>query len=506
MTTTDLPAGGAPSPGVLTGLDVTHRPGVPMRTRDGVTLVADLWHPEGAGPWPALLVRTPYGRTLASAITSPHPSVLARRGYLVVTQDVRGRGDSAGEFVPFAHEANDGEDAIGWVAGLPECDGRVGTYGFSYQGCAQLLAAANKPRALRAIAPAMCSADPAEGFLFHAGILRLGYAVSWGSQLSGADGFLGPAAAGVLAARIAAEDVPDWAYWQDWTEGRCGPVADLRAVEVPALVTIGWYDTFAGGGARDLAALSDNGYLLGAPWAHMPWSPDSDVAFETHLAFFDQHVAGRPGPRLPRARSLAVDGGWQDLPAWPPAPTRQRFYLTSDGNAATRWGDGCLAPQPRTGAPVVATYEPAVPVPSLGGAANGNVGRVGRVDQGPVQDRTDVLVYTSEPLTEPLEIAGTPTAHLALSSTAPTHDGCVTLCSVAPDGSCGNLAFGAARGTGDLEVELAPVHAIVPAGHRLRVAVAPSAFPELSPNRSSGWHQVVRVLRSGSWVELPVRT
>lgn len=471
----------------LLGLDVVYRPGVPMRTRDGTTLVSDLWHPEGPGPWPALLVRTPYGRTLASAVTSPHPSVLARRGYLVVSQDVRGRGESGGEFVPFANEARDGADAIDWTAGLPECDGRVGTYGFSYQGCAQLLAAAERPRPLRAIAPAQCSSDPGEGFLLHAGILRLGFAEGWGKQLAGW-----------------ASDVSEWPYWEDWKAGRCGPAADLSRVNVPALITIGWYDTFSGGGARDLAGLGDHGYLLGAPWAHMPWSPDSDVAFDTHLAFFDEHVAGRAGASVPRARSLAVGGKWQDLAAWPPAPARRRLWLSSEGRAATRWGDGRLTEEPRPGAPVVATYEPSVPVPSLGGAPNASVGKVGRVEQGPVQDRTDVLVYTGEPLPETVEIAGTPTAFLALSSTAPNHDGCVTLCSVAPDGSTHNLAFGAARGDGDLAVTLGPVHAVVPAGHRLRVSVAPSAYPELSPNRSTGAEQVVRVLRNESWVEVPV--
>jgi putative CocE/NonD family hydrolase len=235
----------------------------------------------------------------------------------------------------------------------------------------------------------------------------------------------------------------------------------------------------------------------------MPWSPGSDVAFETHLAFFDEHVAGRPGAGVPRARSLPVGGGWRDLPSWPPSGERLRLWLSGNGQAATRWGNGRLTAEPSPGVPDVATYEPAVPVPSLGGAANAAVGQIGRVDQGPVQDRTDVLVYTGEPLPEPLEIAGTPTAYLALSSTAPSHDGCVTLCSVAPDGTPYNLAFGAARGTGDLMVTLGPVHAVVPAGHRLRVAVAPSAFPELSPNRSSGMAQVVRALRYDSWMEIP---
>ncbi len=489
----------------LTGLDVEFRPGVTMRTRDGIALVADLWSPVGTGPWPALMVRTAYGRALGSAVTSPHPAVLARAGYLVASMDVRGRGDSGGVFEPFAHEADDGADAIAWLAGLAECDGRVGTYGFSYQGTAQLLAASRRPRALRAIAPAMCSADPAEGFLFHNGILRLGHAASWGSQLAAADGFLGGAAPAVIAQRIAAHEVPTWAFWDDWVAGRCGPVADVTAIDVPSLVTVGWFDTFSSGGVTDLAALGHHGYLHAGPWPHMPWSPGLDDSFAAHLAFFDRHVAGRPARELPRARTLAVGGAWQDLPSWPPTQLGQRLWLSSPAGAATRWGSGRLTEAHAPGPPGVTTYQPAVPVPAVGGAPSSAVGVVGQADQRGVQDLTDVLVFTGPVLREPVEIAGSAQAHLELSATAPTSDACVTLCDVAPDGSVLNLSFGAARGAGDLDVVMGPVHALVPAGHRLRIAVAPSAFPELSPNRSSGWDQSVRALGAASWVVLPVR-
>lgn len=493
----------------LTGLDLVFRSGVTMRARDGVTLVADLWHPEGDGPWPALMVRTAYGRALGSAVTSPHPSVLARAGYLVASMDVRGRGDSGGEFEPFAHEADDGEDAIAWLAALAECDGRVGTYGFSYQGTAQLLAASRRPRALRAIAPAMCSADPAEGFMFHNGILRLAHAASWGSQLAAADGFLGGTAPAVIAARIAAHDVPTWRFWDDWVAGRCGPVADVSAIDVPSLVTVGWFDTFSSGGVTDLAALGQHGYLHAGPWPHMPWSPGLDDSFATHLAFFDRHVAGRSpssGREFARARTMGIGGSWQDFASWPPPGTTRRLWLSSPAGAASRWGTGGLTEAYVPGPPGVTTYQPAVPVPSVGGAPSRAVGAVGQAEQGGMQDLTDVLVFTGPALDEDLEIAGSPVAHLQLSATAPTSDGCVTLCDVAPDGTVLNIAFGAARGDGELDVTMGPVHAHVRAGHRLRVAVAPSAFPELSPNRSSGWAQSVRALGAASWVELPIRS
>jgi predicted acyl esterase len=484
----------------LTGLDVVTRTGVSMRTRDGVELVADLWHPaDGAGPWPGLLVRTPYGRALASSVTAPHPAVLARRGYVVASMDVRGRGDSGGQFTPFAHEAADGADAICWLAERPECDGRVGTYGFSYQGVSQLLAAAERPRPLAAIAPAMCSADPGDGFLFQDGILRQSFAVGWASQLAGADGFLGDATPAVLARRIAEGRVDDWPHWDDWAAGRCGPTADLARIQVPALVTLGWYDLFSAAGSRDLAELGDRGWLHAAPWAHMPWAPDLLDSFDTHLAFFDQHLAGRPATPVPRARVLPIGGTWQDLPAWPPPVEERRWWLSGDGLAASRWGRGRLADREAPGPPEVTVFQPDVPVPAP------TIGPGAGHDDAALLDRTDVLVFTGPPLVEAVEIAGTARARLALSSDAPTADACVTLYAVSPDGASTFLAFGAARGPADVDVTLSPVHAVVAAGDRLRVAIAPSAYPYLARNLSGGGAQVTRVLGASSWIEVPLR-
>jgi predicted acyl esterase len=469
-------------------LDVVWRAGATMQTRDGTTLVADLWHPRGPGPWPTLLVRAAYGRAVASSVTAPHPSVLAREGYLVVTQDVRGRGDSDGRFDPFVHEADDGADAVAWAAALPESDGNVGMYGFSYQGATQLLAASAQPPALRAIAPAMCSADPAEGFLWTNGAFRLGFATSWAAQLAGAPH-------------------EEWHRWDDWRAARCGPAVDPLSLHLPALFTIGWYDTFAGAGWRDLAAYAGPSWLVGAPWAHMPWSPDPHVATDAHLAFFDEHVARRE-PRRPmaRVRSLAVGASqWSCAETWPTVEP-VRFGFASGGRAATRFGDGVLVHGTGYGPPSITVHQPMVPVPSAGSAYDATVGEVGRADQRAVQDRTDVLCYTSEPLDADTELFGVARVRIDVRSAAPTNDACITLCHVEPDGGVWNLAFGACRGPGHLTFDLSPVHALVPAGHRLRVAVAPSCYPEIDVNISAGpATQVTRALGSGSWIDVPVR-
>jgi len=105
-----------------------------LQLRDGTLLKSRIWSPQGNGPWPALLMRQPYGREIASTITYAHPSWWASKGYLVVIQDVRGQGGSAGEFSGFSQEASDTSQTHNWVRSLPECNGLLGTYGFHIKG------------------------------------------------------------------------------------------------------------------------------------------------------------------------------------------------------------------------------------------------------------------------------------------------------------------------------------------------------------------------------------
>jgi putative CocE/NonD family hydrolase len=130
------------------GGGVALRRGLRCTLSDGVVLVSDHYAPSGGGRLPTILMRQPYGRDIASTVVYAHPAWFARQGYNVVIQDVRGRGDSEGEFYPFLHEQQDGAETIAWVRSLPESDGKVGMYGFSYQGMTQLLAAAAQPKGL----------------------------------------------------------------------------------------------------------------------------------------------------------------------------------------------------------------------------------------------------------------------------------------------------------------------------------------------------------------------
>ena len=157
-----------------------------MPCRDGTRLISRFWSPPvGNGPWPALLMRQPYGRAIASTVTYAHPSWYAAHGFLVVVQDVRGRGDSEGDFRGFGQEAPDGADAVRWVRQLPNCNGRVGTYGFSYQGLSQLLNAAGSPDALPdCLAPAMAGLDERRHWASEGGAHWWALGLGWGLQLA----------------------------------------------------------------------------------------------------------------------------------------------------------------------------------------------------------------------------------------------------------------------------------------------------------------------------------
>src|SRR5580692_8944408 len=165
------------------GAGVTLERAVACRLSDGTVLRSDHYYPADEGPHPTLLMRQPYGRDIASTVVYAHPAWFARQGYNVVIQDVRGRGASSGAFYPFRHEGPDGAATIAWLRTRPECSGRIGMYGFSYQGATQLLAAAERPEGLQCIAPAMSACDLFNGWVHHNGALRLASSLGWGLQM-----------------------------------------------------------------------------------------------------------------------------------------------------------------------------------------------------------------------------------------------------------------------------------------------------------------------------------
>jgi uncharacterized protein len=538
-------------PRPLPGLPgVTLQRDVPCRMRDGVTLYADVYRPEGAGPFPVILMRLPYDKTGAENISFTDPSWYARHGYLVVIQDVRGRGLSEGEFVPFLHEIEDGYDTIEWAAKLPGANGHVGMYGFSYAGATQLLPATMRPPSLTTICPAMTASQYYDGWTYNQGALSLAFAMSWATQLASGDarrakdgnalGKLDMAFAGIhgwhwflpLAAfpPLAGEYgnyFHDWLahttyddFWRRWSIDE-----DYGRLTTPALHVAGWYDVFLAGSVKNYLGMRESvgtqearagQKLVIGPWLHMPWAPVSEspeavaptVVDDLQLRWFDHFLKGEETGVMDAPVRLFIMGSeeWRDYSDWPPpGSTSQRWYLHSAGRANSRFGDGVLSTDaPGDEPPDYFTYDPAYPNLSLGGhsCCFSFVSPMGPVDQRAAEELNSVLAYTSQPLAQPLELIGDVTVTLYAASSARDTDWTARLCEVHPDGRSINLKEGIVRAryrdsltaptliepdrVYRYEISLGPIGARIAAGNRLRLAVSSSDFPQWDRNLNTG--------------------
>jgi predicted acyl esterase len=464
---------------------------------DGAVLVADAWIPDGGGRWPVLVQRLPYGRSVASTPVLPHPVWLARRGYAVVVQDVRGRGESQGSFTPFVQEAADGAATVEWAAQLEFSNGEVATYGFSYQGLAQLFIAAEGPPSLRAIAPMMCSPDAYEGWTYEGGCLRWPFAAFWAAQLAGQELGTGPLSFDLDALPISGalgNEPPGWfREWLDhpsddsyWAARR--PALD--AIKVPAFTVLGYFDEFSAGTARMMSRL--NPEAVCGPWTHMPWGTRAGnielgseagpgrVA-EALVGFFDRVLKGRQEHPVDSVTYHVVGQGWRNSSGWPPDHSIRTYTCASGGNANSRHGDGRLIRGDADPGPSdVLVSQPLVPYPGRAMALE---------DQGAAEDRRDVLCYTSEEIRQPLTIIGSPTFAASTRSDSPSHDLMASLVWVRPDGSALRLSGSARRGGSvahdeirRFEFALRPFAWTIPAGHRIRIDISASRFPEFDRN------------------------
>ena len=504
---------------------------VPVAMRDGVMLSTDIRHPDGAGPFPTIVYRTPYNNCNPGGALK-----YVELGYALVTQDCRGRFDSGGTFDPFC-EANDGFDTLAWIRAQPWCDGRLGMIGGSYLGSTQLAAAWMRPPGLRAIVPRVMGRDAFRDMLYHNGVLDLGIAGVWGFGMAGRSGQAGA--------------IPDWAqlarhlplctmdqaagyrlpYFQDWLAHptyddfwkRLSVEQHYADFDVPMLHLGGWYDLYAEGQLHNFASIRRLGgprarahqRIVFGPWAHglntrtlgpLDFGPDAVTgidALETRwLDHFVRDVANGVEREPPVRLFIMGTNVWRDEPEWPLARAQERaFYLASGGRANSLFGDGALVAAPPTGAATDGyAYNPDYPVPTLGGNVLG--GNAGPNDHAPIERRDDVLVYTSDVLTAPLEVTGLVNAVLHVASDAPDTDFIARLCDVYPDGRSliicdGNLRMRLREGL-DREVLMTPgqVYEVTVAmgatanvflpGHRVRLEITSSCFPRLARNLNTG--------------------
>lgn len=505
-----------------------------MTTRDGVRLDADLYRPVGRGPFPVLLMRQPYGRRIASTVVFAHPRWYASHGYIVVIQDVRGSGTSAGTFTLFENERRDGADTLAWVATLEGGNGRIGLYGFSYQAATQLLALAGaldegRP-APAALCPAMTGWDVYADWAYEGGAFCLTGGMSWALQMGAERARLAGDVEAFTALRAAARTLPlseertawptvlarygHYTHYADWIGNpapggywdRISPRAALagRAIDVPMLHVGGWYDQMLDGTLGAFHAMAESRApqrLVVGPWGHIPWGrrtgivdfgPEASSPIDgEQLRWFDHHLKDQDNGvgRQPPVRLFDTGAKvWRDYAAWP-EPSRRAWHLASSGLAAARTEDGVLVDTvPAAPSTDMLVHDPWRPVPSLGGHDGQPPGPQ---DRSALDGRSDVACYTSAPLAAPLQLAGRVSAQIHVEADAPTHDLSAVLSQVTPDGRAMTLTQGYLRvddsaAPGPRVVAMRALCTTVPAGAALRLSLQASSYPAFVVNPGTG--------------------
>ena len=500
---------------------------VPMR--DAIELSANVWLPVGAGPFAAVLLRTPYGNDTAD-FERLGLRAYAEAGYAVVFQSVRGRGKSQGEFGFFFVEGADGHDSIEWVAAQEWCNGKVAMDGGSYLGTVQWLAARERPPHLVCMMPAVPAGDWFNEIPYQGGALQVDFAFSWLGAMGGLSfdfDTSGDAnlekyrplmdAGSVLGGELPLyKEILSHPTLDDWWQRLYLASADFAGIDLPVLTVTGWFDGdqagslyyWAGIEAHSPAAARMN--LIVGPWEHrqcylggeaslgeLTFGPDAILPLrQMRLAFLDQHLRGVCRPTEPRVR-LFVTGSnrWHAFGAYPPASTQsQAWFLQSGGHANTARGDGHLGLGAAAGAPDTYVYDPAAPVPYKCAAQ----------DHREIEGREDVLVYTSGALPEAVTVIGPVEAIIYASSSATDTDFTAKLLDVHPDGRAISLTHvgGVLRARyrtsysdpvllepGRVEmfrIRLSHVgHTFLP-GHSIRLEVSSSCFPLVDPNPNTG--------------------
>lgn len=479
-----------------------------MYTRDGVRLDADLYRPDTKEDLPILLMRQPYGRKIASTVVYAHPSWYAAQGYLVVIQDVRGRGTSEGEFDLFTHEIADGLDTINWVSQLTGSTGEVGMYGFSYQGVTQLYAAVERPQALKVICPAMVAYDLYRDWAYENGAFCLQANLGWAIQLAAETARLKgdetaycrlyqasrnlplsdpiPASPDIL--RELAPDSfyhlwlkysdPNHEYWQ-----KRSPKNLIQDVDLPMLHVGGWFDPYLRGTLNLYQAMAAKSqfpqHLIVGPWAHLPWgrklgSIDYSIEAqnpidEAQIRWFDYFLKGKDTGILEESPICLFEMGSNQWCEWEQFPSQKQkiYYFASDGLASMREDSGMLweyeeeiaseflSPQELLATDLLETAEDHFPGstdilvhdPWRPVPALGGHATFpgGSFDRSSLDCRTDILTYTSAPLEQELHLVGTAIAEVYCTADTPSFDLSVVLSQVTPDGKIFNVTQGYIR-------------------------------------------------------------
>ncbi len=479
---------------------------VACRTRDGVTLMADVYRPDDGERHPVLIQRTPYDKTYYPfAWAQFDPTKMAALGYNVVIQDVRGRFASEGEYTAWADEAPDGVDTIAWAATQPWSDGNVGMYGMSYMAGVQWLAAQHQPPALRALASTTSPNDAIEDHIIRGGALHLGLLVSWTLASIGPNAVARrlrgtPSIGEEFTALV--DDLDDLDEVMrtlplvpfppiDGRAGGFAPTFDERAsvetpggehdaltpdhsrVTVPALVIAGWHDAFLQPDLNHFAAMRETAATEDArrltrmvigPWAHASFTQQvGEIDFglrassflldmrenftSLHARWFDTRLKGIDTgiDDDPPVKYFVMGANrWKTAGAWPPPGlVQQRWHAHGSGALSLR------APSERddaTSESSVFTLDPDDPVPTHGGGLLMHLRHIrGPREQSRTEQRDDVLVFSSDVLQKDVEVTGPVRFVCWVAGETVDTDVVARLCDVQPDGRSYDVCDGILR-------------------------------------------------------------
>ncbi|MBD2082987.1 CocE/NonD family hydrolase [Leptolyngbya sp. FACHB-17] len=484
-----------------------------------VRLDADVYYPDAEGTFPVLLMRQPYGRAIASTVVYAHPVWYASQGYIVVIQDVRGRGTSEGEFKLFENEIEDGFETVNWAASLPRSNGKVGMYGFSYQGMTQLYAAVNRPEALKAICPAMLAPDVYQDWAYENGAFCLFANLGWAIQLAAETARLKRDESAFLELSRAAKNLPlsdriparpeliqkfahyD-AYYQTWLD-RSEPTdsywqkltVDVSTIDIPMLYIGGWFDTYMRGTLRSYLS-SKQAHLIVGGWAHLPWGRKvgaidygaNAVSFcdRAQIRWFDHWLKDKELNDSPVQLFEMGSNTWRSFPEFPQG-NRTTLHLCSTGLAGMDDRDGQLKDQVSEAAIDVIVHDPWRPVPALGGHV---AYPCGSFDRSSIDARSDVLTYTTTPLEADLHLAGESIVEVYASSNSPSFDLCAVLSEVKPNGSVMNFTQGYLSSDRPelslCQIPLQPTCICIPKGSAIRLSLSGACFPAYPVNAGTG--------------------
>lgn len=505
--------------------------GVMIPMRDHVGLAADIFLPKAHGPWPAILIRTPYNRKGAGVIGY---SSFATHGYAVVIQDVRGRYASQGTFRGMMQEGADGNDTINWISEQPWSTGRVAMAGASYLGIVQWWAAVQDNPHLVAIAPVFSGDDEyTDRFYSTGGALKLGHRLLWLSENLTPPSRTRPVF-GTFIDHVplrTADQAASGTSLSIWQRDLSHPSFDsywksmsireqMDRVNIPVLSIGGWFDNYAESDLDAFSRLIKRKVMVEtwiAPTGHNPSIHFATRDFGTQamlpvrsmqLEWFDwwfkrPNAAERAEPPSPKLHIFVMGPNvWREEHEWPLARTRYTsLYLSSGGHANSIAGDGGLSWQTvRKEPPDQFTYDPKNPVPTIGGAicCNPKILPSGPLDQTPVEGRKDVLVYTSAPLTEDVEVTGPVKVVLYVATSANDTDFTAKLVDVQPNGqpllvtdgiqrlryrlSLDTPVFVKRDTTYRIGVDAGVTSYVFAPGHRIRLEISSSNFPRFDRN------------------------